>query len=369
MILDVVFNENNEELLADFGVVTVVSTASGGGIDTSKATATAADILVGKTAFAKGAMVTGTMADNGTVNKTLDTSTTSYTIQAGKHSGSGKVSISTETKTVTPTKSQQTVNPSTGKVLSRVTVNAIPSNYIEPSGTLNVTNNGTHNVTQYASVNVNVPTGGGGTNTSDATAAASDILSGKTAYVNGAKVTGTMADNGTVNKVLDTNTTSYTIPAGKHSGSGRISISTETKSVTPTKSRQTVTPSSGKVISSVTVDAIPTNYVDTSDATAVSSDLASGKTAYVNGTKVTGSHVCSSGTNTSDATATAADILSGKTAYISTGKATGSMANRGAMNATFDGINTTSASGNAGYYSGVSVTFDSTVIEALLDAL
>lgn len=45
---------------------------------------------------------------------------------------------------------------------SPVTVNVpIPNGYIKPSGELEVTENGTHDVTAYASVNVNVPTGGG----------------------------------------------------------------------------------------------------------------------------------------------------------------------------------------------------------------
>ena len=44
-----------------------------------------------------------------------------------------------------------------------VTVNVpIPSGYVKPSGTKSITTNGTHDVTSYASVNVNVPTEGGG---------------------------------------------------------------------------------------------------------------------------------------------------------------------------------------------------------------
>lgn len=63
-------------------------------------------------------------------------------------------------KTVTPTKSQQTVTPDSGyDVLSSVTVNKIPDNYVEPTGTENIYKNGTYDISAFKTVNVQVPTG------------------------------------------------------------------------------------------------------------------------------------------------------------------------------------------------------------------
>lgn len=65
-------------------------------------------------------------------------------------------------KTVTPSKSEQTVVESGRYTTGAVMVAAIPDSYIQPSGSLDISTNGTHDVTNYASVNVNVAGGGGG---------------------------------------------------------------------------------------------------------------------------------------------------------------------------------------------------------------
>ena len=74
------------------------------------------------------------------------------------------------------------------------------------------------------------------------------------------------------------------------------------------------------------------NFVNTGDATATSSDILLGKTAYAQGQKVYGTLIAQAeegeptfGTDTSDATATAADIAYGKTAYARGQKITGNM--------------------------------------------
>ena len=61
--------------------------------------------------------------------------------------------------------------------------------------------------------------------TTDADATASEILYGKTAYVNKNKITGQMTNNGSVTGTITTKAQEYTIPAGYHDGTGKVSIS------------------------------------------------------------------------------------------------------------------------------------------------
>lgn len=131
-------------------------------VDSEDATVAVAEMLIGKTAYARGSKITGTMPNNGAVKENISTKAQEVTIAQGYHDGSGKITISSteqakiiatnirngvtilgvtgtmsgtegakaQAKTVTPTTAVQNVLPDTGyNYLSQVTVNAIP--YVE----------------------------------------------------------------------------------------------------------------------------------------------------------------------------------------------------------------------------------------------
>lgn len=175
----------------------------------------------------------------------------------------GASGASLQSKTVSPSESAQTIKADYGyDGLSQVTVNAVSKTYVGSGVTKksaatytpgtsdqSIASGQYLNGTQTIKGDSNLTAGNirngvkifnvtgsyagssssGGTDTSDADATAANILSGKTAYVNGSKLTGTMTNNGAVSKTMTANG-SYTIPAGYHNGSGKVTVNVSSSS-------------------------------------------------------------------------------------------------------------------------------------------
>lgn len=107
-----------------------------------------------------------------------------------------------------------------------------------------------------------------GNYTNDATAVAADIRKNKIAYVDGKKITGSMAEQGA--KTITAGTENVSAGVNGKFMTGEITVAptpTQSKTVTPNKSSQTVRPDGGKHLSSVTVNAIPSSYKSVSTGT------------------------------------------------------------------------------------------------------
>lgn len=243
--------------------------------------------------------------NRGTIQATVQEGD-SYTIQPGYYAGgtvsgvAGGGNYTLQEKIVTPTKAQQSVSADSGFYgLSSVTVNAIPDIYQDVS-----------------SVN----------------ATAAQVLANAIFVTSDGSVTaGTMPNNGAVEVVLSIGNATYDVPLGYHNGEGTVSIVPETKTATPTKSQQNITPTTGKVLSQVTVAPIPAAYQDVSGVTA-----------------------------------TAPNVLDGDIFVNAQGEEVeGTMPNNGAVNKTMDGLTTTSVSIPAGYTSGGQVSLTDAIETAL----
>lgn len=151
--------------------------------------------------------------NSGLVSATV-TQQSGYVEAASK---TGTLQLDTQSgATITPTKSAQVAIPANTYALGTINVAAIPSQYIIPTGSLNITSNNTYDVTNLASVTVNVP-----------------------------------------------------------SSSQTITLQEKTD-ITPTENSQTITPDTGyDALSSVQINAISSTYIGSDIAQRSSTDLTS----------------------------------------------------------------------------------------------
>ena len=258
------------------------------GTYTSDATADTTHILKDKIAYSKGSKITGTMTNNGTVSPAALSAGGSYTIPAGYHSGSGKVTAKTlaEQTSANAAASNILINKTAWVGGTKVTGTMADNGAVSPTA-LNAGGSYTIPVVYHnGSGKVTAASLAGQTS---GTAAASHIAADKTAWVNGNKITGTLALQSKIQSSLP---------------NGKVGVG---------------------------------SYQGSNNCLVITNTILPGSSGYYNSVNDSQTQVASWCTLASLGDATAAQVLTGKTFTSAAGfKATGTMANQGAKTATLD---------------------------------
>lgn len=147
--------------------------------------------------------------------------------------------------------------------------------------------------------------------TTDANAASGDILAGKTAYVNREKVTGGIQSKAAA--TYNTSASDQTIAAGQYLSGAQTIKGVATSGISAANIKSGVVVKVGDANDDDRIAGVTGTF--TSDANATAGDMLSGKTGYVNGSKVTGSISSKSAatynTSASDQSIAAGQYLSG----------------------------------------------------------
>lgn len=216
----------------------------------TNATAESKDVLDGKTCWVNGVEIIGTMPNNDIQNIHINCDET-YTIPEGYHNGEGTVTgNSLASQTVATATSDDIIDGKTAYVNGEELTGAMPNNghintTILPSEIATITK-GYHDGTGTVSVN------------STATALSEELVNGKTAWVNGEQITGSLPVIPDEQIILPINGT-YTIPKGYHLGGGTVTqniTSQEGITVTPSKDPQILNVNGKVMTGDITVSGV-----------------------------------------------------------------------------------------------------------------